>query len=113
MPDMTPDEELCGRSVHWWDGEYDGTCELPKNHLEPFHYDGVSYYDDDANSRDQEQENLEKLIMQLIAADRQALLDRLLSPENRATVWVDTRSVEAIPVSVIEKFQERPDGNGT
>lgn len=54
--------EKCNMHVYWWDGEYDGDCELPKGHLEPFHYDGISYFDDDNNNRDYEQENLEKLM---------------------------------------------------
>lgn len=65
--------ELCGRTVHWWEGEYDGECELPKDHLEPFHYDGVSYYDDDENNRDREQMRLEALITKAT----EALLDRV------------------------------------
>jgi hypothetical protein len=60
--------ELCGATVHWWDGEYDGECELPKGHLEPFHYDGVSYYDDDENPRDSEQERFQALL----ASEKQA-----------------------------------------
>lgn len=54
--------EKCNKHVYWWNGEYDGDCELPKDHLEPFHYDGVSYFDDDNNNRDYEQKNLEKLM---------------------------------------------------
>lgn len=57
----TPDE-VCGRTVYWWDGEYEGECELKKGHLEPFHYDGSSYFDDDNSNRDLEQDNLKKLL---------------------------------------------------
>lgn len=38
----------CGKFVFWWDGEYEGSCELPKGH-DPadVHYDGMSWFDDD------------------------------------------------------------------
>lgn len=38
----------CGRFVSWWSGEYEGNCELPKDH-EPSgqHYDGLSWFDDE------------------------------------------------------------------
>jgi hypothetical protein len=65
--------EACNAHVYWWDGEYDGDCELPKGHLEPFHYDGISYFDDDNNNRDYEQKNLEVLIK----LQQEALLDRV------------------------------------
>ena len=38
--------ELCRKFVFWWDGEYEGECELSKDHEGP-HYDGLSWYDDD------------------------------------------------------------------
>jgi hypothetical protein len=38
--------ELCNYFVSWWDGEYEGNCELPENHEGP-HYDGLSWYNDD------------------------------------------------------------------
>lgn len=74
---MSADDELCGVHVYWWDGEYDGDCELRKGHLEPFHYDGVSYYDDDNNNRDHEQGNLDKLIAQLVNSKLLALKEGL------------------------------------
>jgi hypothetical protein len=42
--------EECGAFVYWWDGEYEGNCELPKNHKESGqqdHYDGLSWFNDD------------------------------------------------------------------
>lgn len=36
----------CGKFVSWWEGEYEGTCELPSNHDTP-HFDGLSWFDDD------------------------------------------------------------------
>jgi hypothetical protein len=39
---------LCGKHVYWWDGEYEGDCELPEGH-EGDHWDGRSWYDDDGN----------------------------------------------------------------
>lgn len=36
----------CGKMVFWYDGEYEGTCELEPDHDSP-HYDGLSWYDDD------------------------------------------------------------------
>lgn len=41
----------CGKIAYWWDGEYEGYCELLVDHDGP-HYDGVSWYDDDANEVD-------------------------------------------------------------
>lgn len=35
----------CGEFVSWWDGEYEGSCELPDGH-EGHHWDGQSCYDD-------------------------------------------------------------------
>lgn len=35
----------CGRHVYWWDGEYEGVCELPDDH-DGDHYDGLSWFDD-------------------------------------------------------------------
>lgn len=35
--------ENCNTSVFWWDGEYEGECRLPLNHIGP-HFDGISYY---------------------------------------------------------------------
>lgn len=92
--------EKCGQHVYWWDGEYDGDCELPKGHLEPFHYDGISYFDDDNNSRDEEQQNLVRYIQQ----EKSALLNELLSQrEDFLEPDTDDKEyIEAIPVSVIE-----------
>jgi hypothetical protein len=38
----------CGKLVYWWNGEYEGGCELPEGH-EPNdqHFDGLSWYNDD------------------------------------------------------------------
>jgi len=36
----------CGKMVYWWDGEYEGGCELVTDHEGP-HYDGLSWYNDD------------------------------------------------------------------
>ena len=69
-PDPEEPKELCNKHVYWWDGEYDGDCELPKNHLYPFHYDGISYFDDDNNNRDNEQLCLEAYITQQVTAVR-------------------------------------------
>lgn len=38
----------CGHSVSWWEGEYEGVCELTEGHEAP-HYDGISCFDDDEN----------------------------------------------------------------
>lgn len=37
---------VCGHLVYWWDGEYEGECELPAGHDGP-HFDGLSWFDDD------------------------------------------------------------------
>lgn len=36
----------CGRTVYWWDGEYEGECELPAGHVGP-HFDGTHWFNDD------------------------------------------------------------------
>jgi len=34
--------------VSWWDGEYEGNCEMPEGHSpDNLHYDGMAYFDDD------------------------------------------------------------------
>lgn len=43
--------DLCGKTVYWWDGEYEGSCELADGH-DGNHFDGLSYYDDDMNEQD-------------------------------------------------------------
>jgi hypothetical protein len=35
----------CGFHVYWWDGEYEGNCELDEGHDGP-HFDGRVWYDD-------------------------------------------------------------------
>lgn len=40
--------KLCGKTVYWWNGEYEGECERPKGH-DGDHFDGLSWYDDDGN----------------------------------------------------------------
>lgn len=39
----------CESRVYWWDGEYEGECELPAPHLPLPHWDGLSWWDDDGN----------------------------------------------------------------
>lgn len=39
-----PDEPPCGFSWTWWEGEYEGECELPENHGGD-HFDGLSWCD--------------------------------------------------------------------
>lgn len=75
------DKEKCNKHVYWWDGEYDGDCELPKGHLEPFHYDGVSYFDDDNNNRDFEQKNFETLLAQQQAKLLQVIEDKVIGED--------------------------------
>ena len=41
-------QKLCGKTVYWWGGEYEGECELGEGH-EGDHFDGLSWYDDDGN----------------------------------------------------------------
>lgn len=43
--------EPCDHRVYWWDGEYEGSCELPEGH-DGDHYDGLSWYDDDGEMKD-------------------------------------------------------------
>jgi len=51
MAQVTLTESLCGKWVFWWDGEYEGECELPKGH-DGDHWDGVSWYDDEYYAND-------------------------------------------------------------
>ena len=56
MPEAsTPHSEPkpCGRRVYWWDGEYEGECQLPKGH-EGDHFDDLSWYDDEGTNKDYE-----------------------------------------------------------
>jgi hypothetical protein len=41
-----PAPPACGKFVYWWDGEYEGNCELPSGHDGP-HFDGLSWFNDD------------------------------------------------------------------
>lgn len=36
-------KKLCNAFVYWWNGEYEGECELSDGHEGP-HYDGLSWY---------------------------------------------------------------------
>ena len=42
----------CYLFVYWWDGEYEGNCELRKGHPPNFHYEGVSWFDDNSDPAD-------------------------------------------------------------
>lgn len=44
--DTTKQGSACGRFVSWWEGEYEGNCELAEGHDGP-HFDGMSWYDED------------------------------------------------------------------
>lgn len=46
-----PRAALCGRAVQWWEGEYEGECELPVDH-EGDHWDGLSWFNDDNECTD-------------------------------------------------------------
>lgn len=39
-------EALCAAEVFWWDGQYEGTCQLDPDHDTP-HFDGLFWYGDD------------------------------------------------------------------
>lgn len=41
----------CCQPVNWWEGEYEGTCELRLDHPPDLHFDGMSWYDDDQRER--------------------------------------------------------------
>jgi hypothetical protein len=45
------EEDPCNAHVYWWDGEYEGNCELPEGHDGP-HYDGNSWYNDQMEEAD-------------------------------------------------------------
>lgn len=51
MTESRQSDNPCGEVVMWYDGEYEGECELPKGHAGP-HYDGLSWFDDDRNEVD-------------------------------------------------------------
>lgn len=38
--------ELCGRFISWWDGEYEGNCQLAAGH-EGCHFDNMTWFDDE------------------------------------------------------------------
>lgn len=41
----------CGFHFYWWDGEYEGECELPEGH-DGDHWDGLSWASDDGECVD-------------------------------------------------------------
>lgn len=41
----------CREPVSWWDGEYEGNCELAEGH-DGDHFDGMSWYNDDHERTD-------------------------------------------------------------
>ncbi len=43
---MTATESVCEFRVYWWDGEYEGECELPAGHAGD-HTDRLSWWNDD------------------------------------------------------------------
>lgn len=47
--------ERCNAFVDWWDGEYEGYCELPKGH-EGDHFDGLSWFNEDRDCTDDQHE---------------------------------------------------------
>lgn len=36
----------CDQFVSWWDGEYEGNCELREDHPPDIHFDGMSWFDE-------------------------------------------------------------------
>ena len=48
---MADEQKFCGRFVSWWDGEYEGECELPEGHG-GHHHDGLSWFNDDGEMHD-------------------------------------------------------------
>lgn len=38
--------KACYKMLYWWNGEYEGNCELPPDHEGP-HYDGSYWFNDD------------------------------------------------------------------
>lgn len=40
---------FCYLPVSWWDGEYEGTCSLREDHPPGIHWDGISWFSDDRN----------------------------------------------------------------
>lgn len=47
MRPAAPAPEIpCTSRVTWWDGEYEGECELAEGHEGP-HSDGLSHWDDE------------------------------------------------------------------
>lgn len=51
MRDESVAAPVCGKAVYWWDGEYEGECELPEGH-EGDHFDGLSWFNDDGEDTD-------------------------------------------------------------
>lgn len=56
--------DICGKSVSWWDGEYEGTCELPEGHKGP-HYDGISCFNDDSEEVELKQGPVKPIVVTL------------------------------------------------
>lgn len=43
--------KTCNKFVYWWDGEYEGNCELEDGH-DGDHFDGTSWFNDDNECMD-------------------------------------------------------------
>lgn len=52
MAQPSSDVKPCRAFVYWWNGEYEGNCELPEDHDGP-HFDGLSWYGDDMEPVDE------------------------------------------------------------
>jgi hypothetical protein len=49
----------CPSRIYWYDGEYEGECELEEGHAPelPFHTDGISAWDDECEDRSYDARN--------------------------------------------------------
>lgn len=77
----------CARFVSWWDGEYEGECELPEGHGGP-HFDGLSWYDDDMNEQEQRMSYETVLVGDLYLHDRDEYREILLSDGEDESIYI-------------------------
>lgn len=94
-------ELVCDKSVSWWDGEYEGTCELPDGHAGP-HYDGISCFTDEGDEVELKSPPIKPLritIKHYQGGQLRNLQTQVLSPQNM-TLYMKDHSDTVITAEV-------------
>jgi hypothetical protein len=61
---------VCYASIYWWDGEYDNSCELRKDHPEGIHCDSIGTWFNDDNEEILLDDGVEKYILSIYGAPK-------------------------------------------